>query len=791
MPPRKKTTKRKVSKRRVVKKKAVRRRKPKRKSKAGAGSRYAWIKWLSGAALLVVLLIGGYSLYLSKSVRVKFDGKRWAIPAQVYARPLELYVGAEITANAFSEELQRLGYRKVKKITKAAQWTGYNNKYLVRTRSFDFQDAAQPGQLLSVQFDAAGISALKNISSGKAVDLLRLEPPLIGSIYPAHKEDRILVRLSDLPEHLVNALLAVEDRRFFEHSGINYTSIARALWANVKARRTVQGGSTLTQQLVKNFFLTSERSLWRKFNEALIAWILEARYSKNEILEAYANEIFLGQDGARAIHGFGLAARYYFDRPVQELSLAESALLVGLVKGASYYNPRRHPERAKKRRNLVLDQMLKQDFINEKQNRFARKKALNLSARKRHNSHRYPAFIDLVRRQLRRDYREEDLTSEGLSIFTTLDPAVQSVADKVVRQQLAQLEKQKGLKKSSLQAAVVIASSDDGEVLALTGGRDNRATGFNRALDAVRPVGSLIKPAVYLSALQDKDKYTLVTPLDDTSISVKLRNGKTWTPRNYDRKSHGDPALYQALVKSYNQATVRLGMDVGLNKVLGTLKKLGLNRPINVFPSMLLGASAMSPIEVTQLYQTLAAEGFRSPIRAIRAVRDSQGQELQRYPITVKKVVDANVAYLMKYALVDVMRSGTGRSAYRYLADDMVVAGKTGTTNDLRDSWFAGFSQDMVAVVWLGNDNNEPVQLTGSSGGLSVWAKIMAALNPLSLDMLPPEDIQHYWVDSVSGRQTGKDCDNAVLLPFIANSEPRQHTGCGRSVFESVNGWFE
>jgi len=808
MPPKKKiskkkTSKKKVAKKKVAKKKAIRKKTAKKKSSRKKSSRkrrssnnkpalgYVVFKWLISLMLLTSMLVGAYSLYLSKIVRVKFDGKRWAIPAQVYARPLELYAGASMTKSTFSAELKRLGYRPVKKVFADAQWSAHKSKIIVQTRDFDFFDGHQSSKRLSVSFSHNQVRLITDAITGKEIHLFRLEPVLIGSIYPSHREDRILAKLDDLPQHLIDALIAVEDRAFFEHSGINYFSIARALVANIKAGRTVQGGSTLTQQLVKNFYLTNERSLWRKFNEALMSWILEANYEKEDILEAYTNEIYLGQDGARAIHGFALASRYYFDRPVSELSVSESAMLVGLVKGASFYNPRRHPERAIKRRNLVLNLMFNQGFINGSTLQREKKQGTHISSYKARNNHRYPAFVDLVRRQLRRDYQEEDLTSEGLRIFTTLDPSVQAVVDAVVSAQLPLLEKNKRLKSGLLQSAVVVASSEDGEVLALSGGRNNRSTGFNRALDAIRPVGSLMKPAVYLTALEQPNRYSLITPLDDSSIEVKLPKGKTWRPRNYDHKSHGKPSLQTALVKSYNHAAVRLGLNLGLKKVIHTVKKLGLVRPIDAFPSLILGANAMSPIEMTQIYQTLAAEGFKSPIRSIRAVVDRQGEELQRYPLTVKQVVDTKAAYLMKSILVDVVQSGSGRSAARYLPKGLIVAGKTGTTNDLRDSWFAGFSQDMVAVVWVGNDDNKSIGLTGASGGLTIWSKIMAKLNPLSLDMLPPEGVVNYWINNRSGKLTEKGCDDAILVPFIEGKQPRAHTGCGKNILDTIDGWFD
>ncbi|MEO5344531.1 MAG: transglycosylase domain-containing protein, partial [Gammaproteobacteria bacterium SHHR-1] len=333
---------------------------------------------------------------------------------------------------------------------------------------------------------------------------------------PAHREDRVLVRYEEIPQTLIGGLLAAEDREYFDHFGVSIKGIARAMLANIKAGRTVQGGSTLTQQLVKNFYLTSERSLKRKANEALMAILLDYFYSKEDILQAYANEIYLGQDGQRAIHGFGLAARFYFNRPLRELSIKDQALLIALIRGPSYYNPVRNPERARQRRDLILDLMASHGFIQQAEADRAKGQSLGLEiARNTSGGNKYPAFMDLVRRQLSRDYHEEDLNSEGLKIFTTLDPWVQIQSQQVLAEQLAQFEVQRRRLEGSYEGALVVVGRDSGEVQAVIGGRQAEFAGFNRALDSVRSIGSLIKPPIYLSALDMPELYSLVTPLSD------------------------------------------------------------------------------------------------------------------------------------------------------------------------------------------------------------------------------------------------------------------------------------
>ncbi|MDJ0741164.1 MAG: penicillin-binding protein 1B [Gammaproteobacteria bacterium] len=756
--------------RKTSKKRAKRRRSTRRRS------RWRWLKPVAATTVLLALLVGGYALYLGKTVRVKFEGKRWAVPAQIYARPLELYVGAAVGPDQLKAELRFLGYRETTKVSGPAQWSQRGRRFTIHSRRFTLWDGEEPAREVVIDAGSGGIERIRDVRGGD-VDLMRLEPALVGSIYPAHNEDRVLVRRDDLPAHLVDALLAVEDRRFYEHAGVDLRGIARALLTNIRAGRAVQGGSTLTQQLVKNFVLTAERSLTRKFNEALMALIVDARYGKDEILEAYANEIFLGQDGERAIHGFGLGAHFYFNRPLAELRLHESALLVGLVKGASYYNPRRHPQRALERRNLVIDQMAAQGFIGAEQASQARARPLDVSARGATHGQRVPAFVDLVRRQLRRDYREEDLTSEGLRIFTAFDPWVQQQAVDALRGRLARTEKARGLDAGSLQGAVVVVAAQNGEVQALVGGRDADYAGFNRALDAVRPIGSLVKPAVYLTALTQSRRFTLTTPVDDAEVDMRLPGGQRWQPRNYDRTTYGAVPLHDALSRSLNLATVNLGLQVGLDNVIATLRALGVTREIQPFPSLLLGALSLPPLEVAQVYQTIAAGGFRSPLRAIRAVLDAEQQPLQRYPLTVVEAAAAAPVFLLTRNLVEVTEAGTGAGLRRLLPERLQVAGKTGTTNDLRDSWFAGFSGDRVAVVWVGRDDNGPTGLTGAQGALPVWGDMMRRIDTVPLQMLPPAGVEYHWVDA-AGQLAAEHCDGATAFPFVAGSQPATVAAC-------------
>ena len=492
--------------------------------------------------LFLILLAAGlfmffsYLGYLDYNVRKQFEGKRWAIPARVYASPLELYAGYALSAENFEALLKILHYREDATLSAEGSYFKNGSQISVKTRDFAFWDQRQPSMSMSLNFSDVGIESITDITTSEDIAIIRMDPVQIGSFYPTIKEDRVLIKLEEAPDTLVKGLLASEDRDFYQHIGVSVRGIARAMWTNVRAGGMVQGGSTITQQLVKNFYLTSERSLTRKVKEALMALILEYRYSKDEILEAYLNEIYLGQDGASAVHGFGLASEFYFGSTLKDLPLEQVASLVALVRGPSEYDPRRYPDRALQRRNLVLDEMATEGYITTEQVVDAKAKPLSVIPRPQRSSNLYPGFLDLVKRQLRQDYREEDLTSHGLRIFTTLDTQVQDVLEKTVAAKLEQLDKLPHA--NNLEAAVVVTRRDSGEVAALTSGRENLVGGFNRALDALRPIGSLMKPAVYLTALETPNKYTITTRVSDSTIVVKGQNGTDWIPKNYDHKHH-------------------------------------------------------------------------------------------------------------------------------------------------------------------------------------------------------------------------------------------------------------
>ncbi|MFJ7886220.1 penicillin-binding protein 1B [Pseudomonas sp. NPDC096917] len=772
----------------------TRSRSPRTRSKRPSGGLRPWLGWALKLSLVGLVVLAGFAVYLDAIVQEKFSGKRWSIPAKVYARPLELFVGQKLSKNDFLTELDALGYRRESVVNGPGAASVNGNTVDLNTRGFQFYEGAEQAQPVRVRFSGDYVSEL-SATNGAKLPVVRLEPLLIGGIYPKNLEDRILINIDQAPPYLLDTLVAVEDRDFYHHFGVSPKSIIRAMWVNTSSGQMRQGGSTLTQQLVKNFYLTNERSLTRKLTEAMMALLLEMHYDKREILEAYLNEVFVGQDGQRAVHGFGLASQFFFSQPLSELKLHQVALLVGMVKGPSAYNPRRYPERALERRNLVLDLLEQQGVATAEQVAAAKKMPLGVTKRGSLADSSFPGFLDLVKRQLREDYRDEDLTEEGLRIFTSFDPILQMKSEAAVGDTFKRLAGRKG--SDEVEAAMVVTNPETGEVQALIGSRLPGYAGFNRALDAVRPIGSLIKPAVYLTALERPSQFTLTSWLSDEPISVKGADGQVWTPQNYDRRSHGTIFLYQSMMNSYNLGTVRLGQQVGVPNVLKTLARLGVEREFPAFPSMLLGAGALSPMEVATMYQTLANGGFNTPMRGIRSVLTAEGQPLKRYPFQIQQRFDPASIYLIQTAMQHVMREGTGRSVYNVLPKNLTLAGKTGTSNDSRDSWFAGFSQDLLAVVWLGRDDNGKTPFTGASGALQVWTSFMSKADPLPLDMPQPDNIVQAWIDPHTGQGSAADCPGAVQMPYIRGSEPPAGAGCsaqapatGEAVMDWVKGWL-
>lgn len=744
----------------------------KKAERARRGKKVSLFSMLLKLFLVGVVVGLVFLAWCDARVRGAFDEQRYDQPAKVYARPLVLASGAALTAFELETELVQLGYRPSRLMADAGSYQRRGDHFSIYLRPFAFADGRRPARRIEVEMAATSVAVVRN-RNGERIAEEQLDPMVIGGIYPGRHEDRLMLGLAEAPRMLLESLLLVEDHNFYQHHGISPRGIARAMLVNLKAGRTVQGGSTLTQQLVKNALLSNERSIWRKLKEAAMSLLTELHYSKERILEAYINEVYLGQEGSRAIHGFGLAARHYFNRPVNELDLGQMAMLVGLVKGPSYYDPWRHPERAQKRRNTVLGELAERGWLTPAQLQAWHKQPLGL-AKSSALEGVFPAYVDLVRRQLGRDYQRRDLQTKGLRIFTPFDPTLQRRAELAAKRGMSQL----GEKGKDLEMAFVATRVDSGDVVAVIGGRSPKYAGFNRALDALRPIGSLAKPAVYLTALGKPRDYTLVTPLRDEPLTVPNADGSLWRPQNYEKQAHGQVPLITALAQSYNLATANLGLDIGLSEVMAMFKRLGVHRPLLEVPSMLLGSAELAPIEVASMYQTIAAGGRYTALRTIYAITDVEGKLLARYPQRPRQVVDPASVHLLQHAMLETMRSGTGKTAHQVLAKDYRVAGKTGTSNKTRDSWFAGFANDYMAVVWVGADDNRPTGFTGAGGALKVWRQFMAEASSEPLSIAPVKHVHYSWANLQTGQRSESYCAHAKYLPFIDGSEPRQHDSC-------------
>jgi len=726
-----------------------------------------------GVAALAGVL---YVLYLDRLVTRQFEGRRWTLPAQVYAAPLELYAGLPLSPAQLEQELQRLRYRRADPLDRPGSYRVQGTRIDVALRPARFADETRNAALLSIVGGSQGLESLRD-SAGGDVPVLRLEPLLIGSIFPIHGEDRIIVTPQEVPALLPAALKAIEDRKFDSHHGVDPVAMLRALWVNVRARQIEQGGSTLTQQLVRSYFLNTRQTLSRKLREAIMAMALDAHFTKADLMNAYINEIFLGQDGDRAIHGFGLASQFYFGKALAELDLSEVALLVAVVRGPSYYEPRRHPERVRLRRDLVLKVMADQGIVTAQQASVAARQPLGVSSRP--SGAYYPAYLDFVRRTLRRDYHDQDLTEAGLRIYTSLDPRAQEQAEEALDHELTRLDRQRKHPQAPLEGAVLVTSPQSGDVIAIVGGRNVGYDGFDRALDAHRSMGSLVKPFIYLTALES-GRYTAATVVPDAPVDVKLANGKHWRPENFTHQTYGPVPVVRALAESLNLATVGVGLDVGLPKVAQTLQRFGLPQPPAQVPAMLLGALEVTPLEAAQLFNGLANGGFRNPLRAVRAVISTDGKALKAFPLEVTQVASPEGVYQLDRMLVQVMDRGTGRSARALLPASLVVAGKSGTSSEFRDSWFAGFSGSHLAVVWVGYDDNEPTGFTGSAGALPVWAHVMAGLGTNSWDAPMPDNLAEVNLEYQTGLRVVPGCaDDIVAIAVPAEAALPAKPGCG------------
>lgn len=759
-----------------------------------------------------------YLMVLYVIVTDRFEGKRWRLPSKVYSDSFVLYPGQDLAGAHVMDRLRRLGYHSVSGLPQSpGEYHLEPGRLEIFLHDFSYPDHDFKGFLVHLSIGNGRINKMTEPPGNEALAMVELEPELVAAIFDETWEERNLVRLDEVPSHLIETILTVEDIRFYQHKGVDLRSIARALWVDLKEGAIVQGGSTLTQQLVKNFFLTQERTVTRKVNEVFMALLLEMRYSKEEVLEAYLNEIYLGQSGTMGIYGVGEASRFYFGKAAEAITLGESALLAGMIKSPNTLSPYRDPARARARRTVVLDRLLALEKITLSQYNRAKKEELP----KRPPLERGPAapyFVEFVRQQLSEHYPSKVLTSEGLRIFTTLDMQQQKMAEEVLVKGLEGLERtyphlRREDPQQKLQGCLIALQPQTGHIRAMVGGRDFQASQFNRATQARRQPGSLFKPFVYAAAISQSltaqgQPFTATTLIEDSPFTLMSETG-IWNPQNYDKTYHGTVTLRTALENSLNVATARMAQEIGMDRVIGTARAMGIQSPLKDVPSLALGTSEVIPLEIASAYAVIANGGVKVEPLAVKEVVDATGQVLERRTLDMTTVLTPQESYLLTYLLQGVVDRGTARGV-RALGFDRPVAGKTGTTSDYKDAWFLGFTPDLLSVVWVGFDQSMSVEstspspdsngsgvgelrLTGAQAALPLWTEFtkqsMVGL-PVN-DFVAPPRIIYRMIDPKTGLLSTQDCPEAIREAFIEGTEPQESCGEAGRLPNGFFKWFK
>ncbi len=733
--------------------------------------------------LILCGLAGLYLFYLDLQIRHKFEAHRWNLPSRIYSDAFYLYPGQRISPARVEKKLKRLAYKRVMRpVQDVGEFYRSGNELTVFLHNFSYPSEEMVGFPVALRFDRETLSSLQRDDTGEKLETLRLEPELIASIFDEKMEDRTVVPLSEIPEELVQAVVAIEDERYYSHHGVDPLGILRALLTDLLHMKFVQGGSTLTQQLVKNYFLTSEKSFWRKFNELWMALLLELRYSKEEILEAYLNEIYLGQRGTISVAGMEEAARLYFSKGVSQLTLGESALLAGMIRSPGNYSPLKNITSAYDRRNFVLKTMRDKEVVSEAEyQRGKREKIVTAPPTKPPLG--APFFVDFLKNRLREGYGDL-LASEGLRIFTTLDAEAQEIAEAALTRWLDEFErgypeiKKKREEGKTLEGCFIALQPETGSIRAYVGGRDYQKSQFDRVSSARRQPGSAFKPFIYLTALGQKGDWTLASRLEDRSFTI--RSGEEdWSPRNYDEKDHGTVSLREALEQSYNIATARLAIDTGLEEIVDLARKAGIESPLEPYPSIALGGFEVTPLELARAYTIFPNNGIRSEPVPFTHLVTRDGTELERKGFKMQRVVPHEAAYLMNSLMRGVLERGTGRSA-RARGFQGLAAGKTGTTTDTRDSWFVGYTPDLLALAWVGYDEVDATGLTGASGALPIWTDFMRQVaigrDPAGRDpdFLATDEIILLKIDTATGKRWERGCGELFEEAFIRGTEPKE-----------------
>ncbi|MEM9173898.1 MAG: PBP1A family penicillin-binding protein [Myxococcota bacterium] len=723
----------------------------------------------------------GWLLELDRIVVDRFEGRRFSVPSRVYAAPIVIYPGADWQRLDLGGWLTRMGYREQAEAGPlgVGHYRWLPGRLRVHLRAFEHPQLPEPNRKVEFRLEAGRVREIRD-DRGRPLDVVSLEPEPISSFYGEGREQRDLVALEDVPTHLTAAITAVEDRRFEEHHGIDPVRIAGAMLANLRAGGIRQGGSTLTQQLVKNFFLTPERTLRRKVTEAMMALMVEARYDKGQILEAYLNEIYMGRRGSTSIHGVGEAARFFFGKRVADLEIDESALLAAVIASPNALSPHRHPERAKERRDLVIGLMESQQRITAKQARLARARPISTAAIALESGQdRY--FLDALAKQLPEVYDDTLLAVEGLRIYSTLDPAIQRAAIHALEEGLAGLEKRLGQKTNAagdpqpLQGCLLAMRPQTGEILAMVGGRDYATSQFNRCTMAHRQAGSAFKPVVYAAALSPESGplVTLASRIDDAPIAVETPDG-LWEPRNYDDAFRGPVSVREALERSLNVPAARIGQALGIGEVVEMARRLGVESALPDVPSLALGTAEVSPLELAVVYATFANNGLRPTPRSFIGLLDDRGVGQEQWPLAgARRVLDPGTAYLTTSLLEGVVDRGTG-AGIRARGLRGPIAGKTGTTDDEVDLWFVGFTPELVAVVWVGYDEPRPIGVPSSRGALPIWSDFLAEVSGARIRgvFARPGSVARIEIEPETGARALRGCRARRPEFFLEGTEP-------------------
>ena len=731
--------------------------------------------------LFLLLLSTGlflYGWYLAVHIDQRFSARRWSVPSKVFSDTTLLYPGQRINPVLLKEKLGALGYRQVShQPAKKGELQVSPEAITIFLNDLTTPWNNRKGLPVRIAITQGTIESILRTADGQAVPILELEPEEISLFFGSERERRQLVSIQEVPGHLIHAVLAAEDSRFYQHRGVDFRGILRALITNLRHGSIRQGGSTLTQQLAKNYFLTPARTLTRKLKEVLISLIIELKYEKEEILEIYLNEIYLGQKGTVAINGVGEASFFYFGKPVRELSRAEAATIAGLIKAPNHYTPYQNKDRCLSRRNFVLTAMHDKGWLSKEALQADLKVPLKTVGFTVHGK-KAPYFVDYLEQQLKTLYRPEDLTSLGLSIYTTLDSQVQSAAENALANGLARLERMKPeLRRDDpaqkLQGAVIVMQPSTGYILALVGGRNYSISQFNRIIQARRQPGSAFKPFVYLSSL---DQFSPSDMLSNQPQTYTV-DGKTWEPQNFEPVTQYTVSLRTALKMSYNLATVDLAMKTGLDHIVATARQFNFSTPLRAYPSLALGAFEVIPLELARGYCVFAADGVQPYPLSLKGVVDENGKTLEQKHLQIERLISPQKAFIMNFMLQSVVTEGTARS----LKDRGIfwpVAGKTGTTNDFRDAWFVGYTPDILALVWVGFDNGDPMLATGAAAALPIWAELMNSVPQYISETgfkVPPGVVKRTVCDVTGLLANENACPQPVDEYFLAEKVPTEY----------------